>query len=197
MKKLGRMTCGITVSKIYQLNSIKMAQNNNSNLRKKDPRGTMRVQVPASVDVKGLVSTLNETLTVSRKLKNKIYYFLSLIVTTNDNYKLHKKNGGYRKISSVLMRKILDKRHYGTIIRLLSDPYDPVIETNGSWSNFSSSEAEKFCKGYRLTVKYNTGEVVYKTLPVNLQQRITKHIQDENDDNTMNEKYKFLIRQLR
>jgi hypothetical protein len=70
------------------LKNIKMAQNNNSNLLKKNPLGTMRLQVPATVDVKGLVAKLNLSSTVSYNIKNKIYYFLSLIVSTNDNYRL-------------------------------------------------------------------------------------------------------------
>ena len=173
-----------------------MSQNNNSTLREKNPRGTMRVQVPASVDVKGLVKKLNLSSTLSYNIKNKVYYFLSLIVSTNDNYELNENNNGYRNISSVLMKKIVDKRHYGLIIRLLTDPEDPVIETNGSWSNSKPDARDNFCKGYRLTEKYNTGEVVYKTLPVKFQQRITKHIQVETDDYKMNEKYKFLLNQF-
>ncbi len=173
-----------------------MAQNNNSNLLKKNPLGTMRLQVPATVDVKGLVAKLNLSSTVSYNIKNKIYYFLSLIVSTNDNYRLNEDNNGYRNISSVMMKKIVDKRHYNLFIKLLSDPEDPIIETDNWWSNSMSGAGENFCKGYRLTEKYNTGEIVYKTLPVKFQQRITKHIQGETDDDTMNVKYKFLLDQF-
>lgn len=173
-----------------------MEQNNNSNLLKKNPLGTMRLQVPATVDVKSLVAKLNLSSTVSYNIKNKIYYFLSLLASTNDNYRLNEDNNGYRNISSVLMKKIVDKRHYNLIIKLLSEPEDPIIETDNWWSNSISGAGKNFCKGYRLTEKYNTGEVVYKTLPVKFQQRITKHIKGETDDNTMNVKYKFLLDQF-
>lgn len=173
-----------------------MPENNNSNLLKKNPLGTMRLQVPATVDVKGLVAKLGLNKILYTNIKNRVYYFLSLLVSTNDNYELNEDNNGFRNISSVLMKKIVDKRHYGTIVRLLTDPEDPVIETNGSWSNSMSGKGENFCKGYRLTEKYNSGEVVYRTLPLKFQQRITKYVKEEIDDNTMNEKYKFLLDQF-
>lgn len=125
----------------------------------------MRVQVPTSVNVKEVVKGLNLTPTRSENLKNKIYYFLSRIVSTNDNFKLNEKNDGYRNISSVIMRKVMGRGDYYLIIELLTNPDDPIIETNNSWRNSQVEGSVRYCKGYRITQKYNTGEVEYKTIP--------------------------------
>jgi hypothetical protein len=150
----------------------------------------MRVQVPTSVHVKELVRGLNFTPTRSENLKNKIYYFLSRIVSTNDNFKLNEKNDGYRKISSVIMRKVMGRKDYYLIIKLLTNPDDPIVETNKSYRN------SKSCKGYRITQKYNTGKVEYKTIPKKSHERIIKHIPAVSEGELISDKYQFLLDQF-
>jgi len=150
----------------------------------------MRVQVPTSVHVKELVRGLNLTPTRSENLKNKIYYFLSRIVSTNDNFKLNEKNDGYRNISSVIMRKVMGRKDYYLIIKLLTNPDDPIVETNKSYRN------SKSCKGYRITQKYNTGKVEYKTIPKKSHERIIKHIPAVRKGELISDKHQFLLDQF-
>ena len=157
----------------------------------------MRVQVPTSVYVKELVRGLNLSRTRSESIKNKMYYFLSLLVLTNDNYKLNEKSEGYRNISSVLMRKIMGRKDYYFIIKLLSDPLDPIIESNRSWRSSNKGSRVGYCIGYRLTQKYNTGEVEYKTLPDKTQNRIIKHLNDDSKEPFNDDKYQFLYNQFK
>ena len=157
----------------------------------------MRVQVPTSVNVKELVRGLNLSRTRSESIKNKMYYFLSLLVLTNDNYNLNEKSEGYRNISSVLMRKIMGRKDYYFIIKLLSYPLDPTIESKRSWRSSNNGSRDGFCIGYRLTQKYNTGEVEYKTLPEKTQNRIIKHLKDDSKEPFDDDKYQFLYNQFK
>jgi len=157
---------------------------------------TMRVQVPISVNVEEIVQGLNLSPTRSENIKNKIYYFLSRIVSTNDNFKLNEKNDGFRNISSVIMRKIMGRKDYYLILDLLTNPLDPIIETNNSWQNSHGEAFVGYCKGYRITQKYNTGEVEYKTIPKNAHDRINKHIPDEKESKLLEAKYLFLLNQF-
>lgn len=152
----------------------------------------MKVIVPQSVDVKRLVAGLGLSPTRSVNLKSKIYYFLSRIVSTNDNYKLNEKNNGYRNICSTDMKKVLGNRDYSIILKLLSDSNDPVIQTNRSWYNPSAAGRCGFCKGYRLTEKYNTADVIFKTLPSKLGNRVIKNLKGEQDAAAINKKFHFL-----
>jgi hypothetical protein len=156
----------------------------------------MRVQIPTSVNVKELVQGLSLSPTRSENLKNKIYYFLSRIVATNDNFKLNEKNDGYRNISSVIMRKVMGRIDYYLIIELLTNPKDPIIESNDSWQKSQSEITKGYCKGYRITQKYNTGEVEYKTLPGKSQARIIKHVPEVMEVKLISDKYQFLLNQF-
>lgn len=156
----------------------------------------MRVQVPTAVNVKEIVKGLNLTLTRSENLKNKIYYFLSRIVSTNDNYKLNEDNNGYINISSVSMRKVMGRKDYYLILDSLMNQEDPIIKTNGSWQNSNGIPGKGHCKGYRLTQKYNTGEVQFKTLPDKNHCRILKHLRDEQNAKAITERYRFLLNQF-
>jgi hypothetical protein len=155
----------------------------------------MDVMLPASVDVKELVGTLNLSPTRSKSIKNKIYYFLSQIMLTNDNYDLNEKKEGYHRISSVLMKKIMGRMDYYLILQLLSNPQSPVIESNNSWHN-GKQGGEGYCQGYRLCQAYNTGEVVYRTIPAKFQRRIEKHYKNDRKANFDDSKYQFLYNQL-
>jgi len=156
----------------------------------------MKVTVPKSVNVKELVSRLNLSPTRTENIKNKIYYFLSLLVNTNDNYRINEKTKGYRKISSVMMRKIMGRKDYYLILTLLSDPANPIIESNDSWRS-SKHGGEAFCKSYRLSQMYNKGEVVFKTIPNKFQKRINKHSTKANNKEFDDGKYLFLYNQFK
>lgn len=156
----------------------------------------MKIMVPKSINVKELVQGLNLSRTRSESIKNKIYYFLSLLVLTNDNYSLNEKTPGYRRISSVLMRKIMGREDYYCVLELLSDPLNPIIESNGSWRSSNKSSRQGFCIGYRLAQPYNTGEVEYKTIPEKFQNRIKKHLKDDLKNNFDDSKYQFLYNQF-
>lgn len=155
----------------------------------------MIVMIPASVDVKEMVGTLNLSPIRSKSIKNKIYYFLSQIVLTNDNYDLNEKEKGYRQISSVLMKKIMGRKDYYIIIQILTNPQVPVVESNNSWHN-SKQGGEGYCKGYRLCQAYNTGEVLFRTLPAKFKRRIEKHLKNDPEANFDDSKYSFLYNQL-
>jgi hypothetical protein len=171
-----------------------MNEENNKNITMKCQ--PMRVKVPATVNVKELVKGLCLSPTRSENLKNKIYYFLSRIVSTNENYKLYEKSDGYRNISSVIMRKVMGRADYYEILNLLTNPIDPIIESNNSWLNSPSEGLTGYCKGYRITQKYNTGEVHYKTIPNKYYHRILKHVPEEKLAPILSDKYKFLLNQF-
>lgn len=156
----------------------------------------MRLQVPALVNVKELVSGLNLTPTRSENLKNKIYYFLSRIVSTNENFHLNEKNDGFRKISSVIMKKVMGRKDYYLILDLLLDPADPIIESDNSWQKSQGGRHIGFFKGYRMTQKYNTGEINYKSLPRKFRERIQKHIKERSKQNVVDVDYQFLLDQF-
>lgn len=157
----------------------------------------MKTMVPKSINVKELVRGLNLSRTRSESIKNKIYYFLSLLVLTNDNYNLNEKSEGYRSISSVLMRKIMGRKDYYFVLKLLSDALDPIIESKRSWRSSNKGSRLGFCIGYRLVQPYNTGEVEYKTIPDKFQNRIDKHLKSHSKDNFDESKYQFLYNQFK
>lgn len=151
--------------------------------------------IPRSVDVKGMVSGLNLSPTRRENIKNKIYYFLSLLVLTNDNYALNNKNKGFRNISSVKMRRIMGRMDYSHIIKLLSNPLDPVIESDGSFRS-AKYGGVAYCKGYRLCQKHNTGEIEWRTIPEKFSKRIKKHLKNDSVENFDDSKYAFLYEQF-
>lgn len=151
--------------------------------------------IPKSVDVKGMLSGLNLSPTRRENIKNKIYYFLSLLVLTNDNYALNIKNKGFRCISSVRMRKIMGRKDYYSIIRLLSDPINPVIESDASYRS-ADLGGVAYPKGYRLCQKHNTGEIEWRTIPEKFSKRIKKHIKKDSTENFDDSKYRFLYDQF-
>lgn len=155
----------------------------------------MVIMIPASVDVKEMVATLNLSPTRSESIKNKIYYLLSRIVLTNENYALNEEYEGYRRISSVKMKKIMGRKDYYLILQLLSNPQAPVIESNKSWHN-SKQGGDGYCQGYRLCQAHNTGEVVWRTIPGKFQRRIEKHQKNDPEANFNDSKYRFLYHQF-
>lgn len=170
---------------------------NEKNIEKRTTNsGAMRVLVPTAVNVKEIIKIAGLSPTRSKTLKNKMYYFLSKIVSTNDNLKLNEDNNGYRNISSVIMRKIMGRKDYYLVLELLMGCDDPIIESDNSWQKSPSEKIKGFCKGYRLSEKYNTGEVEYKTIPYKTHKRIIKHIPEEKERKLLEIKYQFLLNQF-
>ncbi len=152
----------------------------------------MKLVIPLSVDVKSLVSKLNLSATLSKNLKQRIYYILSRIVVHDGNMEFYEDNDYYRTMCSENMKNILGPRYYRHAMNLLMNTDNPVIECNQSY------QTGKFCKSYRLTEKYNTGEVEYRSLPADLDMvnRIKKSRPSYMEGLAMMNKYDFLISQF-
>ncbi len=152
----------------------------------------MRLIIPTSVDVKSMVSGLNLSDTLSKNLKHRIYYILSRIVVHDGNIEFYEDNDYYRTMCSENMKEILGPRYYRHAMNLLINTDDPVIECNQSY------QTGKYCKSYRLTDKYNTGEVEYRSLPEDLDMvnRIKKSRPSYIEGMAMMDKYDFLICQF-
>lgn len=117
------------------------------------------VVIPAGVDLDIIFERNNIRQTRSKsRLKDYIYYFLSRVVTHQFNYELYLKYDGFRPISSKKLNVLFASRNRDRIIKMLSDPEDPIIEDNGSY------QVGSFTKGYRLTKKYRTGVIEFRTL---------------------------------
>ena len=152
----------------------------------------MTIIVPTSVDVKAMVARLRVSPTKAKGLEMRTNYFLSQVMTTNENWMLNKDNNFYRNICSKTMKQIIGDDYYG-IMELLTGGNDPVVESDDSYSNFSSHD--QYCKGYRLTAKYNTGEFLYRELPRKFSAKITKYLPEDAEAARMTEHYSFLIDQ--
>lgn len=161
-----------------------------------NPLPNMRVQVPTSVNVKELVNQLGLSRTLKENTKNRIYFFLSRIVSTNDNYELYKDNDGFRNVSSVYMRNVIGKEQYKDILDLLMNPTDPIIESNNSWQCPQGDGEKGFCKGYRLTQKYNTGEICFRTLPKKFREKVKRHTKEPTEEYFVDIDYQFLLDQF-
>ena len=158
----------------------------------------MIVRVPKSVDVKSLLDPLNLSEVKKRNMNDKMYYLLSLLATDNSNYFLYQKNNGYKKISSELMKKKLGNTSYYEILKLLMNPNDPIIESDESWYNPKSNKSKGYCKGYRLTEKYNTGNLVFRTIPDkydNKEEFNQSHSELEQQE-SLNSKYHYLRKEF-
>ncbi|MBM3202723.1 hypothetical protein FJZ55_02275, partial [Candidatus Woesearchaeota archaeon] len=154
----------------------------------------MVVFVNTQVPVTRLVDAQNASPTRATNLKNKIYYFLSLLTDTNDNYRLNLKSNGFRNLCSHNLKKILGNKDFYLIRKLLLNPDNPIIEVDQSWRNAKYAGGNGFCQGYRLRHEYNTGEVVYKTLPHKLSRLIEKY--DSGDEKPLPHDYGFLLDQF-
>jgi hypothetical protein len=152
----------------------------------------MTIIIPTSVDVKAMVAGLNVSPTKAKGLEMRTNYFLSQVMTTNENWKLNKDNDFYRNICSKTMKLIIGDDYYG-ILELLTGGNDPVVESDESYSNFSSYD--QYCKGYRLTAKYNTGEYMYRELPRKFSAKIIKYLPEDAETVRMTQRYSFLLDQ--
>lgn len=150
-----------------------------------------------SLDIAGLVDALKASPTRAANLKYKIYYFLSLITDTNDNYRLNDNNGGYHNLCSAELKKVLGSKDFYVIRDLLMNPVDPIIETDNSWHNPNGGNSSGYCQGYRITSKYNTGEVVFKTIPKKLSRVIAKYSNKDTTAKDAAPDYTFLLDQFK
>ena len=134
--------------------------------------------------------------TRATNLKHKIYYFLSLLTDTNDNFRLNNDNGGYHNLCSLELKKSLGNKDFYIIRELLLNRVDPIIEVDSSWHNPNGKSSSGYCQGYRITSKYNSGEVVFKTIHNKLSKLILKHDMAEVLDEYTATRYKFLLNQF-
>jgi len=85
----------------------------------------MKIRINHSIDVVGLVDALNASPTRATNLKYKIYYFLSLLTDTNDNYRLNDSNDGTIQMVKIQRATAKDiELHPNTIqVKWYSKPY--------------------------------------------------------------------------
>ena len=95
----------------------------------------MKVKVPSNIDIDELLVGLKLSPTKHNNMKNRIYYFLSIIASTNENYKLRDKDDGYYRISSLVLKGIFGDRLYPQMLKILLNETNPVIESDNSWQN--------------------------------------------------------------
>jgi hypothetical protein len=152
----------------------------------------MKIIIPKSVDVKAMVARLNVSPTKARGLETRINYFLSQVMTTNENWKLNKDNNFYRNICSEKMKQIIGDDYYD-IVSLLTSKINPIVECDKSYSNLPMVEPK--CKGYRLTSLYNTGDYIYRQLPSKFASKILKYLPEDAESIRMTKHYSFLLEQ--
>jgi hypothetical protein len=154
-----------------------------------------KIMIPSGVEVKSLLKQHDPTLSQTRikNMEERIHYFLSKVLTTNNNYKILK--DGYHRICSSIMKKNLGIDDYYTIIKLLTNPENPIIESNDSYHSSNGNKNNGYCKGYRLANKYNTGN----TRGIHLSKKFSDKIERRasiDQDNAFNDSYDFLTRQF-
>ncbi len=94
----------------------------------------MKIVIPTSVDVKAMVAGLNVSPTKAKGFEMRINYFLSQVMTTNENWKLNKDNNFYRNICSEVMKQIIGDDYYD-IVDLLMSKTNPVVECDELYYN--------------------------------------------------------------
>lgn len=154
------------------------------------------VKIVNSINVAELINNLDISRTRKSNLKVKTYYLLSVITDTNDNYKLNKATNGFHKICSDKMKKILGNKDFYFIRKLLKNPSDPIIEINNSWQSSKNRKKPGFCQGYRISLKYNSGEVVFKTIPEKMVAKMHNSKNEESINVELNNRYGFLFDQF-
>ena len=155
----------------------------------------MKISINSSINAAELVDALEVSPTRAENLKHKIYYLLSLLTDTNENYRLNTDNGGYHNLCSFELKKILGNKDFYIIRTLLLNPFDPIIEIDRSWYNPNGNSRSGYCQGYRIAPKYNTGEVIFKTIPKKLEKVILRRGNIE-DANAATPNYHFLLTQF-
>jgi hypothetical protein len=156
----------------------------------------MKISIISSINVAKLVDALKASPTRAANLKQKVYYFLSLITDTNETYRLNSGNHGYHNLCSTELKKIMGNRDFYIIREMLLNPIDPIIEIDNSWHNPSGNKRSGFCQGYRITSKYNNGEVAFKTLTGRFAKNVWKYQHKTSVDKKDTPNYQFLLNQF-
>lgn len=145
------------------------------------------VIIPKGIDLVELFSKNGVRQERSKKrLKDKIYYFLSKVVTHDQNINLYIRDNGYRTISMKKMDELFGSRDSRYVLKILTDPNDPIVESNNSY------QVGKNSKGYKLIEKYRTGEIEFKTLGEDISIKLKEL---EIDDPSLPD-YSFLMNQF-
>lgn len=151
----------------------------------------MKVTIPASLSVVNLIKHKNWSPTRQKNMRDKIYYFLSLLTRTNENAKfLYNDKNSYKKICSVIQKKIHGFADYYEIRNLLLEGPEPIITNNKKWRKSKEQNGE--CQGYKLANKYDTGATRTVRINKTLSDRIT-----ENAKSEITKSYKFLVDQFK
>lgn len=159
----------------------------------------MKVKIPASIDVAKLLKDQGLSKTRMKSMRDKIQYFLSLITRTNDNVMfLFDDGNSHKKICSCIQKKLLGNVDYYYIIKLLTDKENPIISRNKKWKSKNKKKSEDqieeqngFCQGFKITSKFDTGNIKIVRINKNLSNRII-----ENSKSEISKSYKFLTNQF-
>jgi hypothetical protein len=156
----------------------------------------MNVTIPARLNLPKLLKEEKLTKTRYKNLRDKIYYFLSLLTRTNDNVLfLFDDGASHKKICSCIQKKLLGNSDYYIIIKLLTNKENPIILKNKRWKNTKQKESVEqkgFCQGFKLISKYDTGETRIVRINKSLSDRII-----ENSKSEISKSYKFLTDQFK
>lgn len=138
----------------------------------------MTITIPKNIDIKARIKDFETQNKVSRKFKEKVYYFLSRIFINNYNRERYRNNAYHVKICSSEMKKIIGNREYQLVRKLLIHSPDPIVEIVENYST-----KKNCCKGYRLTAKLNDGEVDFKEISDKYISVKNTEIKNENSPN--------------
>jgi len=157
------------------------------------------IKIPATVDIPKLLKEEGLSAIRMKSMRDKIYYFLSLITRTNDNVKFIYDDGEYKRICSSIQKKIHGNKEYYEMLRILESGKEPIISNNGKWLNKKYAQAtdeneikKGFCLGYKINPKYDTG----KTISVRISKKLSKRIID-NSGTEIAKSYRFLTDQFK
>jgi len=150
----------------------------------------MNVTIPKKINVENLIKDKDWSKTRKKNMRDKIYYFLSLLTRTNDNVLFLFDDGkSHKKICSCIQKKIHGNVDYYIITEILTDKANPIIVKNKKWKK--SSKLDGYCQGFKLETKYDTGETRTVRINKNLSNRII-----ENSKSDISKSYKFLTNQF-
>ena len=150
----------------------------------------MKVTIPANIDVVKMLKDQNLSKTRLKSMRDKMYYFLSILTRTNDNSKFLLDSEKYKKVCSCILKKLLGNKDYYEIIKILESKNEPIIEKNKKWKSSLNNAGQ--CQGYRINKIFDTGNTKMV--------RINKSLSDKIKENSINDistKYSFLTKQFK
>lgn len=150
----------------------------------------MKVAIPTNIDVVKLLKERGLSKTRIKSMRDKIYYFLSILTRSNDNVKFLLDSQKYRKICSCIQKKIHGNTEFYQILSILESPEDPIIEKNNKWKKGENGDG--YCQGYRITSKYDTGNTRFVRINKSLSDKIK-----ENSKGDISKTYSFLTNQFK